>query len=125
MLIQSESVRHHGELTAHLSHLSSLTTLLELLNLLLLTSNLSESIVDLSESFTFFPDLSDSSPRPLSLESSKPYALLIEPNPLLLPGLILKLYKVLVKGLHILSLLPIVLLNNLLHLFHLLIEHVE
>jgi hypothetical protein len=125
LLIEPKSVRDHWKLSVCLCYLTSFTTLLELLDILLLYGDLLEPIVDLPEGFSFFPDLSNPSSRPLGLQSTKPYALFIKPNPFLLSIFVLKLNQIFVKGLHILSLLPIILLNNLLNFFHFLVEHIE
>ena len=82
-------------------------------------------MVDLPEGLSLLPDLTNPGACPLSLKPPKPYALLIEPDPLLLTCLVLELYEVLMEGLHILPLLAVVLLDDLLYLFHFLVEHIE
>ena len=62
-----------------------LLALLQLLYLILLDGDLPQPAVDFPEGFTLFPYLPDPGSVALSLQAAESDALLVEPNPLLLP----------------------------------------
>lgn len=105
--------------------LAVLPALLQLLDLVLLNGDLPEAAIDFPKGFSLFPNLADPSALPLRLQATQANTLLIEPNSLLLPALVLEIDQVLVESLNVLPLLRVVLLYHLLHLLHLLVEHLE
>lgn len=98
---------------------------LQLFYFLFFDLDLSESLIDLPERFSFLPELPHASTLPLSGESAQTKGLLIEPHPPLPSIALLQLYEVLMQGLNIQALLIRLPIDNHLLLGHLQFVHLH